>query len=133
MVKQSMTFSVDMELASKFLEEVGDDKNRVIEKLMRDHIRDQTRAYQETIDIKCPKCGASFSSKLGSCPACKMSQADQGKIDEIDSIKKRIELHKERISKYSENPDPAAILVVQNSQKILGDLEAELKLKGGLA
>jgi hypothetical protein len=69
-MKRSITFSVENNIADDFLEETGDKKNFVIERIMFDYLASR----KEVPTIKCKTCGAIYSEKLLTCPQCKLNE-----------------------------------------------------------
>lgn len=68
MVRQSKTFSIDLETITKFLEITAkNDKNpnRIIEGLMTEYIR-----VSQRVEIINCSCGSVYSEKLKLCPQC---------------------------------------------------------------
>jgi len=45
-------------------------KNRKISQLINHHLQEYYKQKEEVKMIKCEKCGAVYSSKLGMCPQC---------------------------------------------------------------
>jgi len=65
-MKIAVTFSLDSSVVLRFDELVkkkGLNRNRVVESIMEEWVKSNTI-------VKCPKCGAEYSVKLGKCPQC---------------------------------------------------------------
>ena len=45
-------------------------RNRKISQLINHHLQEYYRQQKEPKIVKCDKCGAEYSSKLGFCPNC---------------------------------------------------------------
>jgi hypothetical protein len=117
-MKTSITFSLDLELATK-IAKLGKDKNDIAGKLFREYF---TKRELPNWNV-CPTCGTGYSSKIGHCPTCKLKEA---KI-EVDINKTQLEeiSKTEQIKKLEEEKG--------NNSKSLEELnQLEKKLKNDL-